>query len=80
MNRALQVALVYDVDYDLRALLHPEGRPRDRAVVGQHPQAGVADPLGDRRDAQVEVVSVGQLDRLGGTGLWKTRGLAREVV
>ena len=35
----------------------------DRAVVGQHPHAGVADPLGDRRDAQVEVVSVRQLDR-----------------
>ena len=80
MNRPLQVALVDDVDHDLRALLHPEGRPGDRAVVGQHAHAGVADALGHRRDVKVEVVSVGELDGLGGAGLGKTRGLGREMI
>ena len=65
---------------DLRAFLDLEGRAGDRAVVGQHPHGGVAEPLGDRRDAQVELVAVGQLDQLGRPRLGKAGDVGREVV
>ena len=42
-----------------------QGRTWDRAVVAQHPHGCVAEPLGDRRDPQVELGTVGQLDHLG---------------
>jgi hypothetical protein len=54
----LHVALVLDVDDDLRALLHLEDRPRDRVVVGQHPHGVLADALGDRPDPEAELVAV----------------------
>ena len=65
VDRGLQVAPVLDIDDDLGVLLHLQGRPGYRAVVGQHPHPGVAEILGHRRDAQVEAVAVGQLDHLG---------------
>jgi hypothetical protein len=65
MDRGLQVALVLGVDDDLRPLGDLEGRARDRAVVGQHPHAGVSDALLDRCDPQVERIAVGQLHEVG---------------
>ena len=58
MDGGLHVALVLDVDDDLRALLDFENRPGDRAVVGQHPHDAVADALGHGPDAEVELIAV----------------------
>jgi hypothetical protein len=46
-------------------LLHLQGWPADRAVVGQHPHRGVAELLGHQSDPQVELVTVGKLGQLG---------------
>ena len=80
VDGGLHVALVLDVDDDLRALLHLERGAGDRAVVGQHPHRRVAKPLGHRRDPQVELIAVGQLDQLGGACLGKARDVRREVL
>jgi hypothetical protein len=80
VDRRLRIALVLDVDDDLRTFPHLQGRSWDRTVVGQHPHGRVAEPLGHRRDAQVEVVAVGELDQLGVAGLGKTRDRRREVI
>ncbi len=76
----LQIALVLDVDDDLGALAHLQRRPGDRAVVGEHSHRGVADPLGDRRDRQVEPVTVAQLDHLRGACLGEAGGVGRELI
>jgi hypothetical protein len=54
VHRRLKIALVDDVDLDLRALRHPNRGAGDRAVVGQHSHRRIADALGHRRDLQVE--------------------------
>ena len=80
VDRGLHVALVLGVDDDLRPLLDLQGRAGDRAVVAEHPNRRVADPLGHRRDAQVELVAVGQLDHLRGPGRGKPAYVGGEVV
>ena len=60
------VALVDDLDRDLRALLDSQGRARDRAVVGQHSHAGVAELLDHRSDPELELIAIGELHQLGG--------------
>ena len=80
VDGALHVALVLDVDNDLRALLHFQRRPWNRAVVGEHPHRRVAELLGDRSDPQLEFVALGQLDDVGGAGLGKAGDLCREVI
>ena len=47
VHRRLEIALVDDVDLDLRALRHAQGRSWHRAVVGEHAHLGVADALPD---------------------------------
>ena len=51
VHGGLHIALVLDVDHDLRALPDPEDRAWDRSVVGEHPHPGATHSLGDRRDA-----------------------------
>ena len=80
VDRRFRVALVLDVDDDLGALAHLERRTGDRAVVGEHPHRGVADPLGDRRDLQVEPVTVAQLDHLRGACRRESGGVGRELI
>ena len=74
----LEVALVDDVDDELRALAHAQRRAGDRAVVGDHAHGVVADPLRDRRDPQLERVAVGELHDLGRRRLRKPGGVGRE--
>ena len=67
------VAVVADVHDDFGSLPHPQRRTGDRAVVGQHANAVVAEVLGDGRDAQFVAVAVvecddGGPDRLGEPG------------
>jgi len=66
VDRRFHIALVLDVDDDLGALAHLQRRTRDRAVVGEHPHLCVANPLRDRRDSQIELVAIAQLDNLTG--------------
>ena len=80
MDGGVHVALVLDVDHDLRALPHLQRRSGDRPVVGQHPDRGVAQALGDRSDPQVIAVTVGQLDKLGRARLGKPSRVCRELV
>ena len=76
----LHVALVLDVDKQLRPLGNPQGRAGDGAVVGEHPDRRVADALGHRRDAQREAVTVGELDGRSGGRRRQAGRLARELV
>ena len=80
MDRGVHVALVLDVDDDLRALLHLQGRSGNRPVVGQHPDRRVAQSLGDRSDPQIEMLTVRQLDQLGRARLGKPRRVGREAI
>ena len=80
VDRGLHVALVLGVDHDLRSLLHLQGRTGDGAVVAQHPHGRVAEPLGNRRDPQVELGTVGQLDDLGRCRLGQPGRVGGEVV
>jgi hypothetical protein len=80
VHRGLDVALVDDVDGELGALSDPERGSWDRAVVGEHADRRVAEPLRHRRDAQVEPCAVGEFHGLGRTGLGQAFGCGREVV
>ena len=73
-----EVALVDDVHDELRALGHAQRRPGDGAVVGDHPHGVVADPLGDRRDPELERVAVGEVHHLGRRRLREAGGVGRE--
>ena len=80
VDRRFDITLVLDVDDDLGAFAHLERRTGDRAVVGEHPHRVLADPLRDRRDRQVEPVTVAQLDHLSGACLGKSGGVRRELI
>ena len=80
VDGGVYVALVLDVNDDLRPLLHLQDRPGDRSVVGQHPHGRVADPLGVRRDVQGELVAVRQLDQLRRARLRETGRIGGKVV
>ena len=56
----LDVPVVRDVDDDLRSLVDVEGRARDRAVVGDHPDGGPADVLDDGRDLERQSIAVAE--------------------
>src|SRR5215211_3524741 len=72
------VAVVVDVDDDLRALPHLQRGTRDRAVVGQHPHLVLADLLGYWSDAQLELGPVSELEYLSRTGLRETGDVRRK--
>ena len=73
-----EVALVRDVHRDARALADPQRRAGDRAVVGEHPQGVAADPLGDRRDREVDAPAAGDGHVPGRARLVEARRLGRE--
>jgi hypothetical protein len=50
------------VHRDRRTLVDLERRAGDGPVVSQHAHGGIADPLPDRDDLELELVAVGQLD------------------
>jgi hypothetical protein len=58
VQRRFHVALIRDVDNQLRTLIDMQGRTGDRAVVREHPQHVAAEVLAHRRDLQTEVVAV----------------------
>ena len=64
MHGVFKVTVVRDLDCQLRALAHSQRRAGNRAVVGEHPHGRVAELLRHRRDPQVELIRVGQLNRL----------------
>ncbi len=80
VHRLLQVALVDDVDLDLRALADLQRRPGNRAVVGQHPHRGVAEPLAHRRDPQPKALTPSQLYELSRRGGRQAAGVAWELI
>ena len=80
VHRRLQVAVVRDVHDHFRALTHLQRRAWDRAVVGQHPDRRLADPLRHGCYAQIERVAVGELDDLGLRRAGKPGDLTREEV
>jgi hypothetical protein len=80
VNGRRVVALVFDVDHDLRALLDLEDRTRDRVVVGQHSHLGPGEVLDHRRYSQIELVSIAKLDWLRGLRLGKPGDLGRKVL
>ena len=80
VHRRLEIALVDDVDLDLRALRHAQRRARDRAVVGQHAHVRVADALGDRRDPQLERPARRHVDDPGRAALRQPGRVLGEVV
>ena len=56
----LDVTVVRDVDDDLGPLVDVEGRPGDRAVVGDHPDGRPADVLDDGRDLKGQSIAVAE--------------------
>jgi hypothetical protein len=80
VDGVLHIASVLDVDGYLGALSDTEGRAGDGPVVGQHSHRRVPEGFGDRRDAQLEPVTVGQLDQLGRAGLREPFDVGREMV
>ena len=64
MHGRVEVALVDDVDADLRVLAHAQRRPGNRAVVGEHAHALALDLLRHRRDPQLDAVPVANIDDL----------------
>ena len=80
VNRGVHVALVLDVDHDLGALLHLEDGPRDRAVVGQHPDCRLAQALGHGGHSKLEFLAVCQFHELGCVRLRKARGVCRKMI
>ena len=78
VHRRLQVAVVHDVDDELAS---PRGRAasgRDRAVVGEHPHRRVAEPLRNRRDAELQFAVVANLHDLASARQGKTGRRRRE--
>jgi hypothetical protein len=69
VHRGVQITIVGDVDDDLRILPNLERGSGDGAVVAQHPHRGVPQPLGDRADAKIQLVAVGELDQRRPGGL-----------
>jgi hypothetical protein len=80
MHGRVHIALVEDVDLDLRPLRQFENRPGYRAVVGEHPHQAVADLLDHWRDAKFDAVAIRELDELGLVRFRKPRGGGGEVV
>ncbi len=80
MHGRLQIALVADVDDELRPFAHAERRAGDGAVVGEHADSRAADALRHRRDPQLERVAVAELDELGLGCLCQARRIRLEMV
>ena len=80
VDGGLHVALVLDIDDDLRALPHLEDRSGDRIVVGEHPHGVVAEALRDRSDTEVELVAVRELDPLRRLRLGQTLDVGGEMI
>ena len=78
VHGGVQVAVVGDIDDDLRSLLDTKRGTGDRAVVAEHPNGAVAKPLGYRSNAKVNRVPVGELQDLGCRGLGEACGIGRE--
>src|SRR5207247_10679654 len=57
-----EMALVDSVHEDFRPLPYLQRRSWDRSVVGEHADAVAPDLLGDRSDAELELVPVRELD------------------
>ena len=80
VDRGLHVALVFDLDGDLRAFGDPQHRAGNRAVVGEHPHDVIADPLGNGGDPKRVLVAVRQLHLLGHACLRQAGDIRREVI
>jgi hypothetical protein len=80
VHRGLQVAVVGDVDDDLRTLPHPERGAGDRAVVGEHADGRVAEVLGYRPDGQLQGVAVGEVHDRRRPALRQAGRVGRKVV
>ena len=80
VHGGLQVPVVGGVHHHLGALPDAERGPGDGPVVGQHPDRGVTDLLGHRRDAQVEDGTVGQLNRRGRNAAGKAGDVGAERI
>ena len=64
VDGCLRVAPVLDIDDDLEQLAHPEGLARGSTRYRRASYCRIADPLGEPRDAQLEPVTVAQLNHL----------------
>jgi hypothetical protein len=60
VHRRVHVALIDNVDNELRALPNPEYRTRDRPVIREHSYGRAADPFLHRRDPEIELRAIGQ--------------------
>ena len=64
MDGRLQIAVVDDLDRDLRSLADAQRRTGDGAVVGEHAHSRVGELLRDGRDPQLDRVVVCDFDDL----------------
>ena len=64
---------------DFRSLSDVEGGAGDRAVVAEHPNGAVVKPFGDRSNAKVQRVAVGELENFRRRGLGEAGGIGREM-
>ena len=75
----VEVSVVGHVDGDHRALRDLQSRAGDGAVVGEHAHGGIANPLLDGHDLELEFVAIGELDQLRPACLGQPLRLAREL-
>ena len=64
VHRPFHIAIVTNIDNDLRALLDSQSRARNGTVVGEHPNFRAANVRGDGCNPEVESLAVGQFDNL----------------
>src|SRR5215210_5032508 len=76
----LEIAFVDRVDEDLRALLHLHRGAWNRSVVGEHTDGRSSDLLRDRRDSQLEFITIRELDDLALATLENADGLSGKFI
>jgi hypothetical protein len=65
VDGCVHITVVHCVDRYLGSLIHVEGGPRNRAVVREHSDLGIAELLLDRSNAKVEMVAIFEMDIAG---------------
>ncbi len=80
VHGGVEIGLIDHVDDELGALADAQRRAGNRAVVRQHADGRVADTFADGRDAQLDLVSMAEVDHLRADGLDEAGRVGREMV
>jgi len=79
MDGRFEIAFVDGVYEDFRSPPYLQRRSRDRLLVSEHADAVASDLIANRSDAELELVSVRELDDVGPMCLFQTLSRGREL-